>query len=129
MIAESDDRLVTGEQFGVGGARFGRGLEERELLGDKGYRISLQSWAPAFNNGSLLGGFIDYGTARTNNPVEDEISSEDVTTLGLSALWQRKTEGLVLLFNYGYVANGLGSFEQRSQDGDSKAHFSLTNTW
>lgn len=42
----TDDALVPGEQFGLGGAASVRGYEERELSGDRGAAGSLELFAP-----------------------------------------------------------------------------------
>lgn len=42
----SPDRLVAGEQFGVGGAASVRGYEERELAGDRGVQASVELTGP-----------------------------------------------------------------------------------
>ncbi|TDP62867.1 hemolysin activation/secretion protein [Roseateles toxinivorans] len=42
----SGDALVSGEQFGLGGANSVRGYEEREILGDSGLSASIELYAP-----------------------------------------------------------------------------------
>ena len=43
--AYSPDLLISGEQFGLGGAHSIRGFEERELSADKGIQASLEIYA------------------------------------------------------------------------------------
>ena len=50
---ETPDFLVSGEQFGAGGADNVRGFNEREMSGDHGYRGTLEGYTPDF--GSDLG--------------------------------------------------------------------------
>ena len=38
----SDEPLIPGEQFGIGGARSVRGYEEREASGDSGFFVSAE---------------------------------------------------------------------------------------
>lgn len=57
-LQHSDDALVAGEQFGLGGANSVRGYAERELSGDKGYALSLELSSPRLGAG-LAGGSID----------------------------------------------------------------------
>ncbi len=45
-LQHSGDALVSGEQFGVGGALSVRGYEERELAGDSGWQLSLELLSP-----------------------------------------------------------------------------------
>jgi len=65
------DALVSGEQFGLGGAYSVRGFEEREILGDSGVYGSAEIYAPdlaksigeAFNSVLVLA-FVDAGQVR-----------------------------------------------------------------
>ena len=45
-LQHSADPLVSGEQFGLGGAQSVRGFEERELSGDSGWQLSLELASP-----------------------------------------------------------------------------------
>ena len=45
-LQHSGDPLVSGEQFGLGGAQSVRGYEERELSGDSGWQLSLELLSP-----------------------------------------------------------------------------------
>jgi hemolysin activation/secretion protein len=67
-LQHSGDALVSGEQFGLGGALSVRGYEERELSGDSGWQLSLEllsprlgtDWLPATADLRLLA-FADAG--------------------------------------------------------------------
>ena len=67
-LQHSGDALVSGEQFGVGGAMSVRGYEERELSGDSGWQLSVEllsprlgsDWLPATADLRLLA-FADAG--------------------------------------------------------------------
>lgn len=67
-LQHSSDALVSGEQFGLGGALSVRGYEERELSGDSGWQLSLEllsprlgtDWLPATTDLRLLA-FADAG--------------------------------------------------------------------
>ena len=124
----SDDRLITGEQFGVGGVRTVRGFGEREVRGDNGYNLKLQLWAPTKGKSLRLGGFIDHGKVRNNAPVEDELSSDEITSTGINLIW-RPRKHLTMEFGYGYILDGVEEPFLGSRDGDSKLHFNLTHTW
>ena len=45
-LQHSGDALVSGEQFGLGGALSVRGYEERELSGDSGWQLSVELLSP-----------------------------------------------------------------------------------
>lgn len=52
-LQHSADRLVPGEQFGLGGAGSVRGYAERELAADTGYLLSLELVSPRLGEGLL----------------------------------------------------------------------------
>jgi hemolysin activation/secretion protein len=45
-LQHSGDPLVSGEQFGLGGAQSVRGYQERELSGDSGWQLSVELLSP-----------------------------------------------------------------------------------
>lgn len=67
-LQHSGDPLVSGEQFGLGGALSVRGFDERELSGDSGWQLSVEllsprlgaDWLPAATDLRLLA-FADAG--------------------------------------------------------------------
>jgi hemolysin activation/secretion protein len=124
----SSDRLITGEQFSVGGTSSLRGLEERELSGDKGYQLNLQAWAPEIIKGLRPIVFIDAGQVYNNQPLEGEVDSESVVSVGVLLNWNPISKVNVSA-SYGYLIDGIDSADElsdASRDGDSKLHFSLT---
>jgi len=52
----SEDALVPGEQFGIGGGGSVRGYEERELVGDRGVQWTFELSSPALGGGVGGGG-------------------------------------------------------------------------
>lgn len=127
-IAFSGDRLITGEQFAVGGVSSIRGLDERELRGDEGYLLNLQAWAPPISNTLRPVAFIDVGYVSNNDPVQSEFRSEDVASIGVLLNWS-PTNKISASASYGYLIDGIDSdnaVEGSSEDGDGKLHFNLT---
>jgi hemolysin activation/secretion protein len=55
-LQHSSDALVSGEQFGLGGAHSVRGYQERELSGDSGWQLSLELISPRLGADRLPGG-------------------------------------------------------------------------
>ena len=47
---QTNDALISGEQFGIGGVYSVRGFQERSLANDKGYRTSVELYTPDFGN-------------------------------------------------------------------------------
>jgi hemolysin activation/secretion protein len=124
----SSDRLISGEQFSVGGTSSLRGLGERELSGDKGYQLNLQAWAPEVINGLRPIAFIDAGRVYNNQPLEGEIDSESVVSVGVLLNWNPVSK-VIASASYGYLIDGIDSADElsdASRDGDSKLHFNFT---
>lgn len=126
-LSKTSDRLITGEQFAVGGANSVRGMEERELRGDEGYQINLQAWAPEVVAGLRPIAFVDYGHVKNNQPLVSEVDSESVVSAGLLFNWN-PTERISASASYGYLIDGVDGGDpasEASRDGDSKVHFNL----
>jgi hemolysin activation/secretion protein len=86
----TDDSLVTGEQFAVGGADNVRGFNERFTSNDKGYRTNWEVYSPDW--GKRLGlsdgrvrflAFYDTGTTRRNQPLPGEHDTASLDSWGL----------------------------------------------
>ena len=125
----SADALISGEQFGLGGASTIRGTGERPISGDKGLLVSLEVTTPDLQPGLRLLGFVDAGWLRNNSPngnpkpASDKLASVGLGlrytlgALGFSAEWGRIVTGAVLA-NAGNPAI--------PKAGDSKFHLNLT---
>jgi hemolysin activation/secretion protein len=127
-IAVSSDRLITGEQFAVGGSTSVRGLNERELRGDEGYQVNLQAWAPAIVYGIRPVAFVDMAYVSNNQPLASEFSSEDVMSIGVLLNWS-PTSNTSTSVSYGYLVDGIESDDPATNsvdDGDGQLHFNLT---
>ena len=86
----TQDALVPGEQFGLGGADNVRGFFEREVNNDKGQRVTLELTSPDMaalaNWTSLrarLAAFYDWGQVKRNHAQPAEPTSESISSAGL----------------------------------------------
>lgn len=88
------DALVTGEQFGAGGAGSVRGYEEREVIGDSGLQAMLELTSPALWGEALPSGaslrllsFLDAGLVANHGdaPCADLRTRCSVAALGVGA--------------------------------------------
>ena len=125
----SPNALISGEQFGLGGASSIRGTGERPISGDRGLLASLEITTPALMSGLRVIGFVDAGWLRNNNPnatnkpAGDQLASMgmglryNAGNLALSAEWGRVVSGSVL-------ANNPNSTAPKS--GDTKVHLNLS---
>jgi hemolysin activation/secretion protein len=87
----SDDRLISGEQFGLGGATSVRGYDERIASGDSGLTGSVELWSPPIKGSFRLLGFLDGGYRDIRNPSPGEGGSDELLGfgVGLRAAWKR----------------------------------------
>lgn len=126
----SADALISGEQFGLGGASSVRGTGERAMSGDSGLFGSLELTAPELMPGLRALGFVDAGWLRNNNPdanpnkpASDQLISAGfglrytAGTYGLSLDWARLLRGSVLPTT---------TSSTTPQTGDQKLHLNLT---
>ncbi len=125
----SGDALISGEQFGLGGAGNVRGTTERPISGDRGLFTSFEVSTPELQPGLRLVGFVDAGWLRNNNPNATNKPASDRLAgvglglrynqgpVGLTAEWSRIVTGSVL-------ANGMNNAIPRA--GDNRLHVNLT---
>ena len=92
------DALVSGEQFGLGGADSVRGFLEREIIDDNGFRGTLEFYTPDFGDtmpvsGARLRGlvFYDWGALKRNRPAVLEIHSQHISSVGAGLRFSRGT--------------------------------------
>lgn len=104
----TDDKLIPGEQFGLGGMDSVRGFIEREIAMERGYRWGLEGYTP--DVGTPLGlpvraqalAFFDYGEVRRIAPLPGELARESISSAGLGLRASYQTL-LSMRLDYGYV--------------------------
>jgi hemolysin activation/secretion protein len=87
----TDDLLVSGEQYGIGGPDSVRGYLLREVANDRGYSAQAELYTPDFARKIGLPdsfrlrllGFFDYGAVDRNDPLPDEVAHETLKSAGL----------------------------------------------
>lgn len=121
------DALVSGEQFGVGGATSVRGLQEREISSDKGVSANAEFQTPnlcaAISGGSTRCHaltFFDSGRVSRNHALAGEAEHERASSAGAGF---RLTSGraLSLQVDYGHVVDA----SNPQQRGAGRLHASL----
>jgi len=129
----SDELLISGEQFGVGGSNSLRGFEERSITGDKGYESSIELWMPKYQGISFLV-FYDWASVdvlETASTLNDD-RSYDLSSAGFGLRWSWKQQ-LSISLDVGVIIDGLEEDDVLNAaktnpinlDDDSRAHFSL----
>ena len=123
----SNEPLISGEQFGLGGINSVRGFDERAVTGDSGMRLSLEAWLPplALANAPRLLAFVDYGYIDRENALAGEAHSDNIMSVGIGSRWSWQ-ENLNLSVDYGYVTNSAEHLQGTTIDpGHAKWHINL----
>jgi hemolysin activation/secretion protein len=122
---QSSDRLISGEQFGIGGIYSVRGFEERTLLGDSGVQANLELWAPGFTGWNIRPlVFIDMGHVETNQQTPGLPDSHDIASTGAGLRWSMDNR-LNMVLDVGYVLNGDEYVPAVIEKGDVRGHFDV----
>lgn len=117
----SDDALVPGEQFGVGGAQSVRGLNERVLSGDSGVQASVELWSPPVLENTRMVVFYDYGEIRRHN--DALMSNASASSIGLGLRWSMGNN-LSANMDLAHVVTGTDKLPAGTSK--DKVHLSLT---
>lgn len=126
----SPNALISGEQFGIGGATSVRGTGERPISGDSGLFVSTEITTPELVPGLRFLGFVDAGRVSNNNPNGlNKPPSDGLASVGLGLRFASPT-GLMLSLDYGRVITGsVVPFVPNSgipQGGDQKLHLNFS---
>lgn len=124
----SDDALVAGEQFGIGGAENLRGFLEREVANDRGYRVNAELYTPNFapklgvtSLQSRLLGFVDWGAVARNSTQPSESHQQTLASVGVGLRANAGTR-FSLRTDYARVIDAGGS----QNKGHTRLHFSMS---
>lgn len=117
----SDDPLIPGEQFGIGGATSVRGLREREVAGDRGYFFNVEAHGPELAAGLNPLLFYDQGSRSNVSPVVGIPTHDSASSVGIGMrwAWQKRLEVNADL------ATVLSGISGGTPQGHKKLHFSL----
>jgi hemolysin activation/secretion protein len=125
--------LISGEQFGLGGASSVRGVGERVVSGDRGASLTTELTTPEVYKGLRLLGFVDAGwltSVNTSASSSGKAESDQLASMGLGL---RYSIGQVsLTADFGHVVTGAtlpasgASQSKLPRAGDEKLHLNLT---
>ncbi len=85
----TEDALIQGEQFGIGGWNSVRGFLEREIASDRGFSGSLEFYTPNVAPRSIgvddlrLLVFYDAGVVELNDPAPGDVTRQSISSAGL----------------------------------------------
>lgn len=117
----SNDALIPGEQFGLGGAAGVRGFEEREGTGDQGLLGSIELLTPQIAEGLRLVAFTDAGAVRNHQAAAGVQAREGASSIGAGLRWQWRRY-VSLNLDAAQVTNGAGTTNKR----DSRVHLAIS---
>lgn len=124
----SPDALISGEQFGLGGANSIRGVGERVTSGDSGMSATFELMTPELRTGLRMVGFVDAGWLRSNNTEINpgKAANDQLASAGLGLRYSLGSFGLTA--EWGQVVNGATVLTGASspKSGDEKLHVSVT---
>jgi len=129
QLQYSADALISGEQFGLGGATSVRGTAERPIAGDSGVLLTTELSTPEWLPGLRLLAFVDAGWLANNNPNGNPKPANDsLSSAGLGVRYA--LPNVLLSADYGRVVTGSSlPFTPNSglpQVGDQKLHLNLS---
>lgn len=120
-------KLISGEQFGVGGSNSVRGFLERELAKDKGHLLSGEIYTPNLCPGLGLEsyqcrvlGFYDAASVSLIDPLPGDVASATIASYGLGMRMTRD-KNFNLGMDYGRVLKAGGT----QGKGDDRMHFRM----
>jgi hemolysin activation/secretion protein len=130
QLQYSPDALISGEQFGLGGATSVRGTGERPISGDSGILASTEISTRELAQGLRLLGFVDAGWLANNNANGNpKPTSDRLASVGLGLRYNHPA-GFALSADYGRVVTGsVLPFAPNSgipQNGDQKFHINFS---
>ena len=124
----SADALISGEQFGLGGATSVRGTADRPLSADSGVLVSTEITTREFSPGLRLLGFVDAGWLANNNATVNKPPSDSLASAGLGLRYAQSVFSVTA--DYGRVISGsmLASPANSGipKAGDDKLHINLS---
>ena len=93
---QTSDALISGEQFGAGGATSVRGYNERDVTNDKGIQLTTEIYTPNYANVFNLNGdmrgllFYDMAQLSRNSPQAGDSTSSEISSYGIGFRLNRK---------------------------------------
>lgn len=132
----TDDALIAGEQFAIGGADNVRGFGERYRTDDKGYRTNLEIYTPEMAKYVGLDGgrlrflmFYDFGVVRRNREFGTETMGASLDSVGIGLRMNFKTNLTVRLDFAHVLHDGSQINEPLGKRNSKKGHISAAWVW
>lgn len=120
----TNERLIYPEQFGLGGIWSLRGMNERDVAGDRGVQARFELYTPEVAKGQRGLLFIDAGYFDNIRPATGDFTQDSAASCGLGWRYNSVT-GLSIIADYGYMLNGTVNTPAHS----SKFHFAVSKVF
>jgi hemolysin activation/secretion protein len=124
----TNDMLIAGEQFGVGGVDSVRSFLEREVTNDQGHRGTVEIYTPDWASWTRIDGarmrfvwFYDWARVKRNRPGPGEIHGQSIAGTGLGIRFSRGNN-FIFRTDYGQTRDKGGSQGMN----DQRVTFSLS---
>lgn len=125
----SPDALISGEQFGLGGASSVRGTSERPVAGDSGALVSTELTSPELVSGLRMVGFVDAGWLSNNQASGSGKPGQDgLSSVGLGLRYSAPSYNLTADFGRIVTGSSLPVLVNAflPQAGDQKLHIAVS---
>lgn len=116
----SNEPLISGEQFGLGGVNSVRGFEERAVTGDRGNQATIEFSRPVINNNLNLRVYTDLGHVKVIKPAAGQIDSQTLVSAGAGLAWRWK-DNLSISIDYAHELND----GRTNNIGGTKTHITI----
>lgn len=117
----TDQPLIAGEQFGLGGERSVRGFEQRVDAADSGITAAVELWTPRPSETTNFLLFVDGGAGKRHQAQIGEERHPDLLGAGLGYRW-RPNANISASVDWAWIVEGTSD----ANDGDKRLHFNLT---
>jgi hemolysin activation/secretion protein len=120
----TNERLIYPEQFGLGGIWSIRGMNERDVAGDRGVQARFELYTPEVTKGQRFLLFTDAGYFDNIHPITGDLIKDSAVSCGLGWRYNNAT-GFSVVADYGYMLNGTVNTPAHS----SKFHFTVSEVF
>lgn len=120
---QASEPLISGEQFGVGGATSVRGFGERAVTGDSGTSWSFEAWSPELFDKLRALAFVDGARISREQPVPGVTAGETIGSVGVGVRYPFDGGRGALALDVARVVRG--SVVPLVNRSTSRAHLSL----
>jgi hemolysin activation/secretion protein len=87
-VQSSEEPLISGEQFGLGGSQTLRAYTDREVAGDSGQSLVAELWTPVVWTNTRWVAFVEEGSVHLLNAQTGQAPDTNLSSWGIGVRWQ-----------------------------------------